>query len=590
MEFIFFFYGLAFFLMGFAVLVYPKKDSSFFLAHKIHWVAWFGIIHGLNEWLDMFIMVRAMELTVFLEFFRMMTLPLSFLCLVYFGAEVISSQNSKCRFCKFITPVLLVIWAGVFFLGVHSGLRWDIWSRYLLCFTGSTLTGIALWMHVSEIETTENTKLAFYLKAAGAAFVFYGVLAGLIVPDADFFPSSVLNYSLFSSGLEIPIQVFRSLCAVVIAYYLIRVLKIFQWETRQTLYNSELRFKTVVDTAPVILFMTDTEQKISFFEGKSVESLGIRAADVLGRSVAEVFSHIPQVSESTQKALAGEKITSTVPIGDSYFEVFLAPFRSRRGKIQGMTGVAVDVTQQKAAQAQMDKYRYDMEKNKALAAIGSLSTEIAKDMIDPLHESKVSLLKASSGLRNTIGAEEVKMNIKNGVEGLSRAIKKLDGFCDKANLEKSIQSQPIEIYEITQRILSVFQETIQHAMVRISIERADFLPVMNISSRELEQIFYTMIQNVIRSADGTHLHHLDIDFSIHDEFFYMKFSEYCPKDSAENIEKRPDDRITAFPDRDKYNFELSVLKGITEAYGGAVTITPNSQGGYVYEIRIPVVD
>ncbi|MHC5159087.1 MAG: hypothetical protein ACYSN8_03510, partial [Planctomycetota bacterium] len=135
MEFIFFFYGLAFFLMGFAVLVYPKKDSSFFLAHKIHWVAWFGIIHGLNEWLDMFIMVRAMELTVFLEFFRMMTLPLSFLCLVYFGAEVISSQNSRCRFCKFITPVLLVIWAGVFFLGVHSGLRWDIWSRYLLCFT-----------------------------------------------------------------------------------------------------------------------------------------------------------------------------------------------------------------------------------------------------------------------------------------------------------------------------------------------------------------------------------------------------------------------------------------------------------------------
>ncbi|MHC4770655.1 MAG: PAS domain-containing protein, partial [Planctomycetota bacterium] len=387
-----------------------SQEGQFFL----HWVAWFGIIHGLNEWLDMFIMVRAMELTVFLEFFRMMTLPLSFLCLVYFGAEVISSQNSKCRFCKFITPVLLVIWAGVFFLGVHSGLRWDIWSRYLLCFTGSTLTGIALWMHVSEIETTENTKLAFYLKVAGAAFVFYGVLAGLIVPDADFFPSSVLNYSLFSSGLEIPIQVFRSLCAVVIAYYLIRVLKIFQWETRQTLYNSELRFKTVVDselrfktvvdTAPVILFMTDTEQKISFFEGKSVESLGIRAADVLGRSVAEVFSHIPQVSESTQKALAGEKITSTVPIGDSYFEVFLAPFRSRRGKIQGMTGVAVDVTQQKAAQAQMDKYRYDMEKNKALAAIGSLSTEIAKDMIDPLHESKVSLLKASSGLRNTIGA------------------------------------------------------------------------------------------------------------------------------------------------------------------------------------------
>ena len=70
----------------------------------------------------------------------------------------------------------------------------------------------------------------------------------------------------------------------------------------------------------------------------------------------------------------------------------------------------------------------------------------------------------------------------------------------------------------------------------------------------------------------------------------MKFSEYCPNGSAGNIEEIPAGERVAFPDKDKYNFELSVLKGITEAYGGAVTISPNSQGGFLYEIRIPVVD
>ena len=163
-------------------------------------------------------------------------------------------------------------------------------------------------------------------------------------------------------------------------------------------------------------------------------------------------------------------------------------------------------------------------------------------------------------------------------------------FCDKANLKKPLHAQPIEIHEITQRILLVFQETIQRAIVRISIERADILPVMHISSRELEQIFYIMIQNMIQSADGVHLHHLDIDFSIQDAFFYMKFSEYCPNDSPENIENKPAAVGATFPDKDKYNFELSVLKGITEAYGGVITISPNSQGGFLYEIRIPVVD
>jgi len=211
-------------------------------------------------------------------------------------------------------------------------------------------------------------------------------------------------------------------------------------------------------------------------------------------------------------------------------------------------------------------------------------------MMGPLHESKVSLLKASGGLRNTIGAEEVKININIGVEGLSRAINKLDSFCDEANLKKSPQAQPVEIHEITQRILSVFRETIQRAMVRISVERSHIFPVINISSRELEQIFYTMIQNVIQSADGVNLHHLDIDFSIQDKFFHMKFSEYCPKGSPGDAEKMPAEERVVFPGKDKYNFELSVLKGITEAYGGTITISPNSQGGILYEIRIPVAD
>jgi PAS domain S-box-containing protein len=590
MVFIFFFYGLAFFLMGYAILAYPKKDSSFYLARKLHWVAWFGILHGINEWLGMFMMIEAMEMTDYLNMLRNITLPASFICLVYFGSQVISGQNSKCRICKFITPGLLVIWAGIFFLGDHTGLRWDIWSRYLLCFTGATLTGIALWIHVPEVEVTENFKLAFNLKAAGFAFIIYGVLAGLIVKDAEFFPASMINYSLFTERLGVPVQVLRTVCAILTAYHLIRVLKLFQWETRQAIFNSEYRFKAVAETAPVILFITDTDKKITFIKGRGLESLGLKPADAVGKPLSEVFSDFPEVSASLQKALAGDEFASTVPICNAYYEIFLGPFRSRRGKIQGITGVAVDVTPQKTAQARIDKYRYDMEKNKALAAIGALSTEIARDMIGPLYETKVSLQKASSGLRKTIGAEEVKQNIQNGIIGLLDALKKLDAFCDKANLEKPLEAQPIDIQEITQRILSVFQQTLQRAMVKINIEGTNILPAMNISSRELEQIFYTMIQNVIQSADGVHLHYLDITISIQDDFFCMKFSEYRPNGTGENIDTEQPQERAAFLGPNKYNFELSVLKGITEAYAGTISIWPNKQGGFLHEIRIPVAD
>lgn len=590
MEFVFFFYGLAFFLLGFAILMSPKKGSSFYLARKIHWVAGFGIIHGINEWLDLFIMVHMTGFSAYLEYLRTLTLPASFICLIYFGARVIQGQNAKCRMCKYLTPSLVVIWAAVFIFGEHSGLRWDIWSRYLLCVTGSTLTAVALWIHVTEIEGTKNFKLAFNLKVAASGFILYAFLAGLVVNDADFFPASVLNYSLFSSGLGIPVQVFRTICAVLIAYHLIRVLSIFQWETQQMVFNNEYRFKTVVETAPVILFMTDKEKRLSFIKGKGLASIGIKSTDVLQQPIGEVFTDIPQVSESVEKVLAGEEMTSTVSVGDLYYDIFLAPLRDKRGKIQGTTGVAVDVTPQKTAQNDIEKYRFEMEKNKALAAIGTLGTEMAREMTRPLHESKALFLKALSGLKKTIGAEEVKGDINQGIAAVSKAIRKLDGFCDEANLEKSVRSQPIEISEMTRCILSVLQETAQRKMVKIAVEGEEILPVMQMSRRELEQIVYTMIQAILTSMEGEHLHHLDITFSMQEKNLRIGLSEYRANGKVFGVENKSDQDEVVGMDTEKENFELSVLKRMTEANGGSVSVSPNSKGGLLHEITIPLAD
>ena len=315
----------------------------------------------------------------------------------------------------------------------------------------------------------------------------------------------------------------------------------------------------------------------------------MKSSDIFGRAIAEVFPKIPMINENAQRALAGEEFTSTVSIGDSYFEVFLGPFKTSRGKIQGITGVAVDITLQKTAQAQIDNYRYDMEKTKTLAAIGALSTEIANDMAGPLHESKVSLFKASNGLRGTIGAEEVREKIKNGIDRLSMAINKLDAFCDKANLKKPFEAQPIEIYSITQRLMSVFKETAQRAMMKISVKGAEIVPVMLISSREMEQLIYTMLQQRIQSAEGDHFCKLEIAFSTEGSFLCMKFSEHCPGHSPKVSERLIASASNGLLDENRYNFELSVLKGITEAYDGTIRIGPNDQGGLVYEIRIPVV-
>jgi hypothetical protein len=58
LDIIFFIYGLAFFVMGISILIVPKKESTFKLSGILWPLAWFGLIHGLNEWLDMWEMIK----------------------------------------------------------------------------------------------------------------------------------------------------------------------------------------------------------------------------------------------------------------------------------------------------------------------------------------------------------------------------------------------------------------------------------------------------------------------------------------------------------------------------------------------------
>ena len=145
MTVVFFIYGLAFFLLGFAVLLYPKRDSSFALAKSILLIAWFGILHGINEWLDMFLLIfKLIEKPIDplpLEVIRMATLPISFVFLVHFGARILKLRTSKPHTYRYFTLALVIVWGVIFLAGDRTFLMWDVWSRYLLCIPGAFLTG-----------------------------------------------------------------------------------------------------------------------------------------------------------------------------------------------------------------------------------------------------------------------------------------------------------------------------------------------------------------------------------------------------------------------------------------------------------------
>ncbi len=241
----FFFYGLAFFMMGIIILVQPKKGSTFRLAHILWLLACFGLIHGINEWLNMWVIID--ERTGTAGLVKLCCLIISFIFLFEFGNRLLIEsfferiskwQKEIARHSRWV--IYLVGGAIILFNSIseYSDFLKDgrIWARYLLGFPGALLTGIGFFSYyLREENLLKEANAKNYFLLAGASFIFYGILSGLVVPKGDFFPSNWLNNDSFLSAVHMPVQALIAVLAIIITIAVAGMIRIFEWEAKKKL-------------------------------------------------------------------------------------------------------------------------------------------------------------------------------------------------------------------------------------------------------------------------------------------------------------------------------------------------------------------
>src|SRR4030067_1485090 len=91
---ILFVYGLVFFTLGLVVALFSRRSSRLELARSLKWLAAFGLLHGLNEWSELFLLTFAGQLepstAMLLEDLELLLLAISFACLLPFGISLVN--------------------------------------------------------------------------------------------------------------------------------------------------------------------------------------------------------------------------------------------------------------------------------------------------------------------------------------------------------------------------------------------------------------------------------------------------------------------------------------------------------------------
>jgi PAS domain S-box-containing protein len=586
--FIWFIYGLAFFILGLAIIVYPKKGSAFTLGKHIWLVAVFGILHGINEWLDMFIVLETPLPPEILKFVRMATLAGSFLFLLWFGTKIIVEDKKKYRLLGTLPVGLFIIWAIVFMTSTQKLLIGDIWARYLLCAPGAFLTALALILQIHQFKEMKLYSVIRNLRAAAITFLCYAFLAGLVVKKASFFPASFLNYDLFLGAFGVPVQIFRAACAAVLAYSATKMLSIFRWETQETLHRSEQRCSTVASAVPVILFVQDSDSIITFIEGKGLDLLSLKAEDIIGRRISEVFSSAPQLAEDSRRALSGEEFGTTVTIDGVIFEFCYSPMRDNEGDVIGIIGVALDVTVKIQAQEELDTYRRQLEKNAHLAEVGTLGSVMAQRLDEPLSVTRLLLQRVLSEM-GTASSEEVTTNtLKKSLAEISKASELVDKFRNTTQVSCETTAEAVDLYQIANRMMRVFGQRAQRANLRIVVKDIDSVPYMTITHHELEQIFFNLIQNAIDAADSSKEQKLTISCHKSEKEIELRFSDTCGGIEAEKLQNIFEPFSIAEPTVQKTGLGLAIAKQIIRAHGGNITAESQPHQGTTFYVTLPV--
>ena len=200
MDYVFFVYGFVFLLL--AAMVWGKGRT---LHERLpwRWLAWFGLLHGANGWLEM-LAIDLGDSRVF-EGVRLAVMAVSFLPLVEFGRCGLRALGVLLPGRWLVLPLLVA--AG---LGGMAGMNgMNAACRYALGFPGGLLAGWALWRESGRSESGPR----YPLRIAGLAFLIYAPVTGVIVPQAAYFPASVVNCEAFLAATGFPIQILRTLCA-----------------------------------------------------------------------------------------------------------------------------------------------------------------------------------------------------------------------------------------------------------------------------------------------------------------------------------------------------------------------------------------
>jgi two-component system, LuxR family, sensor kinase FixL len=500
-------------------------------------------------------------------------------------------------------PPVILLWAS-------NGVGWlrASWRRYFeVLFVMGGLIVVSLLVFSWHTAGTKTTPALLYLPlpfllwaamrfgAAGAStallIVVLGSIFGAVTGGGPFVSASpadnVFSLQMFLLAISLPILFLAGLVEE-------------QREKSKILSESEARFRSMADTAPVLIWMSDVDKRFNFFNKAWLDLTGRTLNQELDNGWAEGL-HPEDSHRFFEK------------YGTSFNarEEFSMEHRLRRyngeycwilnngtprfesdGAFLGYIGSAIDVTQRKEAETQLRRQREEMAHMTRISTMNELAASLAHELNQPL----TAILANAHAAERLMAAkppdlEEVGAILKDIVKDNNRAgeiIWRMRALARRENLEFARVDLPTVVKDV---ILLLHSDAILHN-VRIRLDLGPGLAPVRGDRVQLQQVVLNLLLNAFDAMKDFSAMEREIQLWIVAEGDVSL--RLGVRDCGMGVGGKILDKIFEPFYTTKHNglgMGLSISRSIVEAHGGRLWAECNDpEPGTTFYFTLPVVE
>jgi len=240
-----FVHGVVLFALGFALWLQRRRATRLALTSSLIWLASFAFLSALVVWGYVFIPIQATylapEVIEALVVIRAVLQTVAVVFLLQFGLRLVPGAR---RHLAALTVASVAAWAAIIVIStmVAAQEQWGVleWestsaalSRYVFVIPGALLSAYGMWLQREQLPREGMSGIGPYAAVAAGAFLAYAMVGGFVVEPAPWAPGGFLNEAAWFDATGFPLEVVRTLVALVLLLAFIKLLDIFEVEIAQ---------------------------------------------------------------------------------------------------------------------------------------------------------------------------------------------------------------------------------------------------------------------------------------------------------------------------------------------------------------------